>query len=175
MTTISSPGIGSGLDVNSIITQLVAIERQPIDVLKAKSTKIQAQISEYGKLKSAIAAFRDASLKLTSNDTWGMSVGTSSDSAAVGVTVKSGAAVGSYSLQVQTLAKTQSLASKVYRIGRHDTGRRHAAHRTRRLGHRHPESELHAQERRHRGGHHGRGHRHAGPGARQDQRRQRAA
>ena len=114
MTTISSPGIGSGLDVNSIITQLVAIERQPIDVLKAKSTKIQAQISEYGKLKSAISAFRDASLKLTSNGTWGLSVGTSSDSTAVGVTVKSGAAVGSYSLQVQTLAKTQSLASKVY-------------------------------------------------------------
>ena len=114
MTTISSPGIGSGLDVNSIITQLVAIERQPIDVLKAKSTKIQAQISEYGKLKSAIAAFRDASLKLTSNDTWGMTVGSSTDSAAVGVTVKSGAAVGSYSLQVQALAKAQSLASGVF-------------------------------------------------------------
>jgi flagellar hook-associated protein 2 len=114
MTTISSPGIGSGLDVNSIISQLVAIERQPIDVLKAKSTKIQAQISEYGKLKSAISAFRDAAHKLTSNDTWGMTVGSSSDSTAVGVTVKSGAAVGSYSLQVQTLAKAQSLASKVY-------------------------------------------------------------
>jgi len=114
MTTISSPGIGSGLDVNSIITQLVAIERQPIDVLKAKSTKIQAQISEYGKLKSAISAFRDASQKLTGNDTWGMTVGSSSDSTAVGVTVKSGAAAGGYSLQVQTLAKAQSLASGVF-------------------------------------------------------------
>jgi flagellar hook-associated protein 2 len=114
MATISSPGIGSGLDVNSIITQLMAIERQPITDLKTKSTKIQAQISEYGKLKSAIAAFRDASLKLTSNDTWGMTVGSSTDSAAVGVTVKSGAAVGGYSLQVQTLAKAQSLASGVF-------------------------------------------------------------
>ena len=114
MTTISSPGIGSGLDVNSIITQLVAIERQPIDALKAKSTKIQAQISEYGKLKGAIAAFRDASHKLTSGDTWGMTVGSSTDSAAVGVTVKSGAAVGSYSLQVQTLARAQSIASGVF-------------------------------------------------------------
>ncbi len=114
MTTISSPGIGSGLDVNSIITQLVAIERQPIDALKAKSTKIQAQISEYGKLKSAIATFRDAALKLTSNDTWSMTVGSSTDSAAVGITVKSGAAPGGYSLQVQTLAKAQSLASGVF-------------------------------------------------------------
>ncbi len=114
MTTISSPGIGSGLDVNSIITQLVAIERQPIEALKTKSTKIQAQISEYGKLKSAIASFRDASLKLSGNDTWGMTVGASSDSTAVGVAVKSGAAVGGYSLEVQTLAKAQSLASGVF-------------------------------------------------------------
>ncbi len=114
MTTISSPGIGSGLDVNSIISQLLAIERQPIDVLKAKSSKIQIQISEYGKLKGLIAAFRDASLKLTSNDTWGATVGTSSDSTAVGVTVKSGAAVGAYSLEVQALAKAQSLASGVF-------------------------------------------------------------
>lgn len=114
MTTISSPGIGSGLDVNSIISQLVAIERQPIDVLKAKSTKIQAQISEYGKLKSAISAFRDAALKLTSNDTWGMTTGSSSDSTAVGVAVKSGAAVGGYSLQVTALAKAQSNASGLF-------------------------------------------------------------
>jgi flagellar hook-associated protein 2 len=27
---ISSTGIGSGLDVNSIVTQLVAIEKQPL-------------------------------------------------------------------------------------------------------------------------------------------------
>lgn len=114
MTTISSPGIGSGLDVNSIITQLVAVERQPIDALKTKATKIQAQLSEYGKLKSAISTFRDASLKLTDNATWGLATGTSSDSAAAGVSVASGATPGSYSLQVLALAKSQSLASGVF-------------------------------------------------------------
>ena len=114
MPPISSPGIGSGLDVNSIISQLLSIERQPIDVLRAKTARIQTQISEYGKLKSAISAFRDASLKLTSNDTWGMTVGTSSDSASVAVTAKTGAAAGGYALEVQTLAKAQSLASGVF-------------------------------------------------------------
>ena len=41
MATISSPGIGSGLDVNSIITQLMAIEQQPVTELKTKASKIQ--------------------------------------------------------------------------------------------------------------------------------------
>ena len=75
MPTISSPGIGSGLDVNSIISQLMAIERKPIDNLQTKAYQIQAQISEYGKLQSATSALRDAALKLTSNDTWGQGTG----------------------------------------------------------------------------------------------------
>jgi flagellar hook-associated protein 2 len=111
---ISSPGIGSGLDVNSIVSKLMSIERQPITDLQTKSAKLDAQISEYGKLKSAISTFRDAALKLTNSDTLGMTVGNSSDSASVGVTVKSGATVGSYSLQVTALAKAQSLATGVF-------------------------------------------------------------
>jgi flagellar hook-associated protein 2 len=114
MTAISSPGIGSGLDVNSIITQLMAIERQPITVLQTKSAQLDTQISEFGKLKSAISAFRDASLKLTNSDTWGATVGSSTDSAAVGVTVTSGAAVGNYSLEVTALARAQSQASGLF-------------------------------------------------------------
>ena len=114
MTTISSPGIGSGLDVNSIITQLMAIERRPIEALAAKNTAIQAQISEYGKLKSAMAAMRDAALKLGDRAAWGASTGLSGDASAVGVSVKSGAATGSYSIEVQALARAQSLASSSF-------------------------------------------------------------
>jgi len=114
MATISSPGIGSGLDVNSIVTQLVAIERQPIQQLQTAATKIQTQISEFGKLKSALAAFRDSALKLSSNDTWGQTVGSSSDADAVGVTTSGTAAAGTFSVQVQTLAAAQSLASGTF-------------------------------------------------------------
>ena len=112
--TISSPGIGSGLDVNSIISQLMAIERKPLDALVAKQTAIQAQISEYGKLKSAMSAMRDAALKLSDHVAWGASTGVSGNAAAVGVSVKSGAATGSYTVEVLALAKAQSLASATY-------------------------------------------------------------
>ena len=44
MATISSPGVGSGLDVNSIVTQLVAIERQPITQLKTLASSLQTKL-----------------------------------------------------------------------------------------------------------------------------------
>ena len=114
MATISSPGIGSGLDVNSIITQLVAIERQPVTALQTKATKIQTQISEFGKQKSAISTLRDAARKLTDSGTFSATVGSSSDSAAVDVTPTTGAAIGNYAVTVQSLATAQSLASAVF-------------------------------------------------------------
>jgi len=114
MATISSAGIGSGLDVNSIVTQLVAIERQPITALQTKATKLQTQISEFGKQKSALATLRDAASKLTNSDFWSQTVGTSSNPTAVGVTTTTGAVAGNYSVTVQALAAPQSLASAVF-------------------------------------------------------------
>jgi flagellar hook-associated protein 2 len=114
MATISSPGIGSGLDVNTIISQLVAIERQPVTALQTKATKIQGQISEYGKIKSAMSTFRDAASKLTNLDTWGQTLGSTSNTSAVEVTTTTGASAGNYSVTVQSLAAAQSLASGVF-------------------------------------------------------------
>jgi flagellar hook-associated protein 2 len=114
MATISSAGIGSGLDVNSIVTQLVAIERQPIAALQTKATKIQTQISEFGKQKSALATLRDAASKLTSSDFWGQTTGASSNSSAVNITTTTGAAAGSYAVEVTSLAAPQSTASGVF-------------------------------------------------------------
>ncbi|MDC2888300.1 flagellar cap protein FliD N-terminal domain-containing protein [Psychrosphaera algicola] len=61
MATITSTGIGSGLDVNSIVTELVAAERTPFDenydyTLQTNSNKITAM----GQLKSALATLEDS-------------------------------------------------------------------------------------------------------------------
>ena len=55
MPTISSPGIGSGLDINGIVDKLMAAERRPIDVLDRKKSSYDTQLSAYGKLSSALA------------------------------------------------------------------------------------------------------------------------
>ena len=93
MATISSAGIGSGLDVNSIITQLMAIESQPLTALQTKATKIQTTVSEYGKMKSAVSTLNDLADKLASTTTWGQTTVTSSNPAAV-TAATSGSAAG---------------------------------------------------------------------------------
>ena len=64
--TISSAGIGSGLDVNSIVTQLMAVEKQPLTKLQAAGATMQTQLSAFGQLKSAglrVAGRRRAALQ----------------------------------------------------------------------------------------------------------------
>ncbi len=114
MATISSPGVGSGLDVNSIVTQLVAIERQPIVQLQSQASSLQTKLSAFGKLQSNLSALRDAASALTRASTWSQTTGTSSDSAAVAVTTDANNLPGAYSIEVLSLARAQSNTSKTY-------------------------------------------------------------
>jgi len=114
MATISSPGVGSGLDVNSIVTQLVAIERQPIVQLQSQASSLQTKLSAFGKVQSNLSALRDAASALTRPSTWSQTTGTSGDSTAVAVTTDANNLPGSYSVQVLSLARAQSNTSKTY-------------------------------------------------------------
>jgi len=111
MAAVSSPGIGSGLDVNSIVKQLVAIERQPITLLQQQATTVQAKLSIYGQMQSKLSALRDAAAALTQSSTWGQTLGTSSDPASVGVATSSTTLPGTYRVQVTALAAVQSNAT----------------------------------------------------------------
>ncbi len=106
--TISSAGIGSGLDVNSIVTQLMAIESQPLTDLQTKATNIQSTVSEYGKIKSNVAALNDLAVKLANKSTWAQTTSTSSNAAIAATT--NGASAGTYSVQVTSLASVQTIA-----------------------------------------------------------------
>ena len=110
--TISSPGIGSnGLDVNAIVTKLVAVESQPITLLQSKSSKIQSTISSWGSLKSQLSTLQDAAASLLDKSTWAARTVSSSNSSAVAATVTSGALAGNYSVSVSQLAQSQTNSS----------------------------------------------------------------
>lgn len=114
MASITSVGLGSGLDANSIVDKLVAVEHIPVDNLQTLANKIQTKVSSYGKLQSAVSGLRDAASKLTNPDTWNATASTSSDPAAVSVTTDATASAGAYSVAVQTLAASQSVVSPTY-------------------------------------------------------------
>lgn len=111
MATISSPGIGSGIDVSSIVSQLVALEKAPLTQLQAAAKTTQTKLSTYGTIKSQFSALSDAASKLGSATGWSSVSATSSNASAIGVTVSAGTAATSVTMEVSQLAKAQSAAS----------------------------------------------------------------
>ena len=112
MATISSPGLATnGLDVKSIISQLVALEKRPLDTLKLQAATVSTKISAYGQIKSLVSALGDAAGKLTSLTGWNGVSTSSSDSKYVSATAIGGTLPTTFSVEVQSLAKAQATAS----------------------------------------------------------------
>ncbi|APZ42997.1 flagellar filament capping protein FliD [Acidihalobacter ferrooxydans] len=110
---ISSPGIGSGLDINSIVSKLVQADygSQQTQIKNQEST-LNAELSAYGSINSDVSSISDS---LTSLQNLSASYGASSSaSGVVSVATQSGAAPGSYNVNVTQLASAQSLASADY-------------------------------------------------------------
>ena len=106
---ISSPGIGSGLNITSIVSQLVAVEQQPVALLQNKGSTLQTKLSVFGKVKSELAALQDAASALTSASTWTSKNLTSDTSAAITGTATSSALASSFAVSVNNLASGQSV------------------------------------------------------------------
>ncbi|MBI3375629.1 MAG: flagellar filament capping protein FliD [Betaproteobacteria bacterium] len=111
---LSSPGVGSGLDVNGIVSQLMALERQPLTALDNKEAKYQAQLSAYGSLKGALSSFQGAVAALATPAKFSAVKASVADSTVASATASASAATGSYSLEVQTLALAQKLKSEPF-------------------------------------------------------------
>lgn len=108
---ISSPGIGSGLDVNSIVSQLMAVERQPVNRLETQKSTYKSQLSAYGQLKSAVSSFRDAMAKLDSPSDFRLFTATSANEDYFTATAGSTAAAGSYNIEVVRIAERHRMAA----------------------------------------------------------------
>ncbi len=108
---ISSAGIGSGLEVEEIITKLVALEKRPLETLATKATTIGTKISAYSNIKSLISTMEDAAAKLALDSGWNTLAVKSSNDKAVSVSVSGVASATSFSVGVQQLAKAQSNVS----------------------------------------------------------------
>jgi len=111
MATVSSTGIGSGLDVTSILSKLMEVERAPLAQIQQEGAKIQSKLSVYGKVQSYVSALGDAAKALADKTTWGRTTASSGDEKVFTATTATGATAGSYSVQVNALAAGQTLAS----------------------------------------------------------------
>lgn len=114
---ISSVGIGSGLNVEEIVTKLIALEKQPIKALEAKAEVIGSKVSTYGQIKSLTDDLNAAVRDLTLDRTWNTVKIASSNSSAVNATMTGSAAAGSYNIKVGQLAQSQTSVSAKFAAG----------------------------------------------------------
>ncbi len=108
---ITSPGIGSGLDVNAIVTGLMNVERQPLTILARKKSAFQTQVSAYGTLKSALSTFQTSVSALSSPAKFNVQNAISGNADVFTATSNGSAAVSNYAITVNQLAQQQKLGS----------------------------------------------------------------
>ena len=111
MATITAPGIGSGLDVQSIVSQLMAIEQQPLQRLQFKQTQLEAQISAYGQLSSTLSTFQSAMDDLGSLDALKVFTTNSANADIIDLTATSSASLGTFDIEVVRLAEQHKMSS----------------------------------------------------------------
>jgi flagellar hook-associated protein 2 len=112
--SISSAGLGSGLDVKGIISSLMAVESQPLTLLQDKASTVQTEISAVGQIQSLTSALSDKAHALSSSSLWTQTTSNSSDSTVVTADTSGGtAASGDFSVSVQQLAQGQTVTSSV--------------------------------------------------------------
>ena len=110
--SISSAGIGSGLDVNSIISSLMAVESQPLTLLENKAQTVTTEISAVGQIQSLTSTLGDKADALSSSSLWKQTTSSTADPTVVTADTSSGTAVpGDYSVSVQQMAQGQTVTT----------------------------------------------------------------
>ncbi|MGD8339322.1 MAG: flagellar filament capping protein FliD [Gammaproteobacteria bacterium] len=115
MPEIAAAGLGSGLDVRSLVDQLVSAERTPLNNrLNLQEARANQELSSIGKVKAALSTLGDTLEKLAGDSAFNQRTTSVEEPDLLAVTATSDAAAGSYSLEVIALATRQKTASSAF-------------------------------------------------------------
>src|SRR5689334_21422878 len=103
----SGVGLISGINSKDIIDQLIALESKPKDLLQTRIDTANQQKVAYTDLQARLDSLQLIGTTLKKNATFQSATATSSDQDVLTATAATGAAIGSYQLQVARLVSTQ--------------------------------------------------------------------
>src|SRR5258705_5530847 len=106
--TLNAPGIGSGLDIQCLVSKLMAVEQQPLTLLNTQEASFQARLSNLGSISGALSSLQSAANALTSASSVKNSALTG-DASVLSSTATGDALKGTYSVTVNNLAQGQKL------------------------------------------------------------------
>lgn len=105
------PGYNSGIDVDSIVSQLMSIERKPIENYELKKQLIDKKTNIYDDIKSRIENLKTCASTLTNESTFNVFSAAYSKDSVISASIGSTASSGSYSITVSMLAKAHTVGS----------------------------------------------------------------
>jgi flagellar hook-associated protein 2 len=112
MGSISSPGIGSGINVNQLVSQLVAAERAPEDRrIGRQESDARADLTAFNQIRAALSGLRTAANGLDGTNGTASRKATVQAEAGFTASATATAALGRYSIEVESLATAQKRQS----------------------------------------------------------------
>lgn len=107
MADLSIGGLVTGIDTNSLISQLMQLARQPEVLLQQKASTMQSQINVYNQINGLLSSFESVAAGMNTQSTFQGMTASVGDSTVLSATASSSATVGSHTIAVTTLAKNQ--------------------------------------------------------------------
>ncbi len=120
--TIGVGGLVSGLDTESIIAQMMALERRPAVLLEGREADFKAKISALGTLKGGLVALQTAAASLGDANGFVSFAATSGNSSVLSAEASADATAGTYQVEVAALATAQQLSSTDFASSTVDVG-----------------------------------------------------
>lgn len=108
---VSSVSTGGVLDVNGLVSQLMAVESRPFVAMQDKEKAITAQISAYGTLSGAVGAFQTTVTALADSSKYKVANATSSEATVLTASAGKDTVKGNYSVNVTQLAQAQTITA----------------------------------------------------------------
>lgn len=104
-------GMGSGLDINSLITKLMSVERQPLTKLQSKQASWKQQLSAIDGIAARLNDVSSLAASLANPSKWGTTKSVSSDTTVATVANSGQGSSGTVGFTVSKLASAHGLRS----------------------------------------------------------------
>ncbi|MCG7407983.1 flagellar filament capping protein FliD [Paenibacillus sp. ACRRX] len=101
-------GMASNMDTDKLISDLMKVERQPVNKLKQQKQTLMWQREDYRNMNSMMSSFREVAKNLRFSTTFNKLTATSSNSSVISANASSSAASGSYVVKVDALATSST-------------------------------------------------------------------
>ena len=117
---VAATGLGSGIDIQGLVSGLVSAEKAPLErLLSEREADVNQTMTAFNSLQASLEALEDSAQLLATASTFESKKSSSTDSESVTASVTTSAAIADYSVDVNSLATSQSLTSSQF--ASHDT------------------------------------------------------